>query len=250
MAQTIQQHCDVVERCNQRGGRMLSVVDLVEAETLTPDTAAYSLAAIGAGASFMVGALPGGAGKTTVMGALLGLVPADVALCAASDMPVIERGLRTPEPRTCFVCHEIGSGPYFAYLWGNALRRYFELPRSGHMLATNLHADTVEQARDQVCADNGAPAGSFRQMNVLYFLAVEPDGMQVRRRVVSIWESDGQSEHALLWSREDGLWHRPSSLVLDGARERARQRIDAMQASGVRTIEEVREAVLQSGAEQ
>ena len=40
----------------------------------------YALAAIGNGASFMVGANPGGAGKTTVMGALLNLVPDDAEL--------------------------------------------------------------------------------------------------------------------------------------------------------------------------
>lgn len=60
-------HCAEIERCNQRGGRMLSIVDLIEAGTMTRELAAYSLAAIGAGASFMVGALPGGAGKTTVI---------------------------------------------------------------------------------------------------------------------------------------------------------------------------------------
>ena len=86
---------------------MLSIVDLVEAGTLTRDLAAYALAAIGGGASFMVGALPGGAGKTTVMGALLNLVPRDVVLVAAADEAVIEEGLRNPKPRRCYVCHEV-----------------------------------------------------------------------------------------------------------------------------------------------
>ena len=49
---------------------MLSVVDLIDAGTISVDLAAYSLAAISQGASFLVGAMPGGAGKTTVMGAL------------------------------------------------------------------------------------------------------------------------------------------------------------------------------------
>jgi hypothetical protein len=61
---------------------MLSIVDLIEAGTMSREVAAYSLAAIGAGASFMVGALPGGAGKTTVMGALLNFVPLGVPLVA------------------------------------------------------------------------------------------------------------------------------------------------------------------------
>ena len=66
MTAETQAHCAEINRCNQRGGRMLSVVDLIEAGTMTRDMAAYSLAAIGSGASFMVGAPPGGAGKTTV----------------------------------------------------------------------------------------------------------------------------------------------------------------------------------------
>jgi len=69
-------HCREIDRCNQRGGRMLSIVDLVQAGTFTVDLAAYALAAIGKGASFMVGALPGGAGKTTVMGVIQSLLAA------------------------------------------------------------------------------------------------------------------------------------------------------------------------------
>ena len=69
-----------IDRCNQRSARMLSIVDLLEAGTLSPALAAYLLAAISRGASFMVGALPGSAGKTTVMGALLNFVPATIAL--------------------------------------------------------------------------------------------------------------------------------------------------------------------------
>jgi hypothetical protein len=135
-----------IDRCNQRGGRMLSIVDLLEAGTMTRDQAAYSLAAISRGASFMVGALPGGAGKTTVMGALLNLVPKDVELVPADSEEAIEVGLRDQTRRCCYICHEIGDGPYYAYLWGSPLRRYFDLPSTGHMLATNLHADTFDQA--------------------------------------------------------------------------------------------------------
>ena len=63
----IRNHCAEINRCNQRGGRMLSIVDLIQAGTISRDLAAYALAAIGNGASFLVGAMPGGAGKTTVM---------------------------------------------------------------------------------------------------------------------------------------------------------------------------------------
>ena len=71
MDDAIRRHCMELERCNQRGGRMLSVFDLLAAGTLDVDLTAYFLARISRGASFLVGANPGGAGKTTVMCALL-----------------------------------------------------------------------------------------------------------------------------------------------------------------------------------
>jgi len=88
------------------------------------------------------------------MGALLNFVPPEVILLPADGRLTTQAGLAFQGPRACYVCHEIGSGDYYAYLWGKALREYFELPRAGHMLATNLHADDLEQAREQVCGDN------------------------------------------------------------------------------------------------
>ena len=110
---SIQAHCAELDRCNQRGGRMLSMIDLLEAETLGLDLAAWLMARVAGGASFLVGARPGGAGKTTVMCALLNLAPADRPIVAA-----------TPE----------------------AVRAYCSFSEKGHMLATNLHADDLEEA--------------------------------------------------------------------------------------------------------
>lgn len=172
----VKQHCKEIARCNQRGGRMLSVVDLVETGTMSRDMAAYSLAAIGGGASFMVGAVPGGAGKTTVMGALLNFVPADVPLRPADGERALTRAGQTEGGRACYICHEIGAGPYYAYLWDALLRRYFRLPAAGHMLATNLHADTLQQAQAQICDDNGVPLAEFRRVNLFYGLRVGNGG--------------------------------------------------------------------------
>jgi hypothetical protein len=200
--QSINDHCAEIENCNQRGGRMLSIVDLIEAGTMSRELAAYSLAAIGNGASFMVGALPGGAGKTTVMGALLNFVPRDVSLTAADSESTIACGLAERSRRRCYVCHEIGAGHYYAYLWGKALRVYFTLPAAGHMMATNLHADTFEQARRQVCEENGVDALAFRRMNLIYFLALRRSASGVSRQIAAVWESDGKSEHRQVFSGE------------------------------------------------
>jgi hypothetical protein len=269
---------------------MLSIVDLIDAGTFSPDLAAYALAAIGKGASFMVGAVPGGAGKTTVMGALLNFVPADVSLVTADGLATIEQGLKKDEPHSpspgspvfhagknggagvsrsrgtqakgyggvplrspalqggelhCYICHEIGDGGYYAYLWGGVLRRYFELSSAGHMLATNLHADTCEQAHRQVCHDNGVPEDAFRKINLLFFLSLKSAGGVFARRISAVWESDGKSPHrALLAGKTSALPMEGSRLVTRVEVQEARVTIDKLMASGVRTIQEVRAAIL------
>jgi hypothetical protein len=237
---SIEQHCAEIERCNQRGGRMLSIVDLIEAGTMTRELAAYSLAAIGAGASFMVGALPGGAGKTTVMGALLNFVPRGVSLVAADSDSVIRDGLQDGAQRRCYICHEIGDGPYYAYLWGDSLRLYFQLPGVGHMVATNLHADTFDQARHQVCKENGVPLTEFRRANLLYFLAVERLEQGTKRRIVSVWESDGESEHRQLFDGAQPLKPFDSRLVSGAAIQTSMKTVDRLMSAGVRRIGDVR----------
>lgn len=225
---------------------MLSVVDLLEAGTLAPRLAAYLLAAVGKGASFLVGAVPGGAGKTTVMGALLNFVPASVALRPADGPEAIRQGLRTPAPPACYICHEIGDGPYYAYLWGDDLRRYFMLPGAGHMLATNLHADTFSQARHQICGQNGVPAAALRKMNLMLFLEVRGAFGRAARRIVSAWESDGAAEHVCLFQAgRPGPGNGCSRLVSEAEIATARGQLDAILDSGARTIEDVRTRLLQ-----
>lgn len=244
MTEATHRHCDEIENCNQRGGRMLSIVDLIDAGTVSRELAAYALAAIGGGASFMVGALPGGAGKTTVMGALLNFVPADVELAAADRMATITRGLARPSPRRCYICHEIGNGSYYAYLWGEALRAYFELPAVGHMLATNLHADTFEQAHTQICRDNGVPEKAFRQMNLIFFLSVRRDGGHYARRIEEVWESDGTGPHRCVFATDSSPRVDRSSLASTVALARATEVVDRLMAGGARTIENVRAAIV------
>jgi hypothetical protein len=242
----IRKHCAEIERCNQRGGRMLSVVDLIEAGTLNVDLAAYSLAAISQGASFMVGALPGGAGKTTVMGALLNFVPPDVQLIPAADDSEIKQGLKSRARRFCYICHEIGSGPYYAYLWNSTLRKYFDLPAAGHMIATNLHADDYEGARRQICAQNNVSAAAFRRMNLIFFLELNQEGWNASRRISEVWESDGEGDHRQVLGAGSIPIIESSRLVSAGNFAKARQIINQFLASGARTIADVRRNFLLS----
>ena len=221
---------------------MLSIVDLLAAGTFTPDLAAYCLAAISRGASFMVGALPGGAGKTTVMGALLNFVPPTVELFAADSLPTIEWAAKFNRRRSCYICHEIGTGHYFAYLWGEPLRAYFELLRVGHMLATNLHAESLEDARRQICDENQVPLLLFRKVNLVLFIEFA-GGWQGRRMVSQLWESDGRSEHQMLYDGEE-FRLRDSRLVSVEAMTAAHALLQAVLDAGVREIRDVRRVLL------
>ncbi len=220
---------------------MLSIVDLIEAGTIDPDWAAYALAVIAAGASFLVGASPGGAGKTTVMGAMLNLVPAGVRLRPADGLAAIERGAQAPRPRCCYVCHEIGRGPYYAYLWGRPLRAFFDLPATGHMLATNLHADTYDQAHRQICRDNAVSEQALRQMKVMFFLSVRRDGGRIDRRIEAVWESDGRDEHRRLFAADAPAPPAGRSALASPEQiAAARATLERIRARGDRTIEQVR----------
>jgi hypothetical protein len=203
MHDAIAKHCNELNRCNQRGGRMLSVFDLLAAETLDLDLASYLMARISKGASFMVGSVPGGAGKTTVMCALLNFVPADVPLVAATPQAVHEAANNNSLPKACYVCHEIGSGYYFAYLWADELRAYCQLSEHGHILATNLHADNPQQAREQICETNGVPDEHFNKFDLLIFLRIEDSYFKAHRWIEEVYSGDGASGHKLIFHAND-----------------------------------------------
>jgi len=69
-----------IEQLNQRGGRTLTIVDLIRDGTLSVPMAACALRAIEQGASLLTAARPGGAGKTTLMASILHLLPPGVRI--------------------------------------------------------------------------------------------------------------------------------------------------------------------------
>ncbi len=242
MRPEILEHVREIERCNQRGGRFLSIVDLLEAGTLDMDLAAYLGAAILAGHSFIVGALPGGAGKTTVMGALLNFVPPDAKLAVATE-GVPAAYVKDGRDRACLICHEVGEGPYFAYLWGRDVRDFFRLPGAGHMGATNLHADDMAQAREILCAGCGVAPTDFEAWPLFVFLALEPRArFEVTRRIAGVWEGPSRLVYEYAG---DGRWRERNTPRLGSAAGRARVKtlLGRLVENNARSLAAVREAV-------
>jgi len=215
---------------------MLSIVDLIDAGTVDQDLAAFLLWRVASGSSFVIGARPGGAGKTTVMGALLNLLPLGVKVSATVDGLVVQRALDQTETRQCLVCHEIGRGSWYAYLWGNDVARLFQLPAAGHILATNLHADTLSEARQQICGDCGTREQDFHSIGLFLFLSV-----RAGQRRISTVHGNLQDRLSLLWSNQDhrNLCAQPD-LLEDPGMSQARELLKALIQAGAKTLQEVR----------
>ena len=181
-----------INRCNQRGSRMLSIIDLIERNTIGLQTASYLAYRIHNGASFITGAVPGGAGKTTVMGALLNLIPCGMEIIPCEDTPEVDR-VKQSKDSVCALAHEISPGPYYCYVWGDLLRRFFALGRYGHLLAANLHADNLPQAEEQICGENTVPESDFRSIDFFVFLSASGGFMDKTVTVSHIMRFDCES---------------------------------------------------------
>ncbi len=192
-----------IERLNQRGGRTLAFCDLVEAGTLSAGMAGEMAALVESGASILTAAVPGGAGKSTVLANLLACLPPGERIVTTPNQGAVEAAHAAPpdeldeldeldEP-TCFLAHEIGSGPYYAYLWGGAAARFFDLPSTRRRIATCLHADTIEEVY-ALLGSQGVSPSAMRSVGLVAFL-VRAGG---RRRVGSVYVSEA-GRHRRRW---------------------------------------------------
>ena len=172
-------------------------VDLVQAGTISVEMAGYAMRAMAEGASLLTGARPGGAGKTTLMAAILGLLPPGVPIITVDDSRVIREGLRrlVTEP-ACYLAHEIGSGHWHGYIWGPDVADFFSMIDGERRIVSCLHADTLEEVTGILCSPPLRVAReSLGRMHLILFMHVIPGPRGYRRRVASFWEADGHGGH-------------------------------------------------------
>ncbi|MEX2681739.1 MAG: hypothetical protein Q6373_009065 [Candidatus Sigynarchaeota archaeon] len=183
---------------NQRGGRMLSIIDLISRETITIDLAAYLLVKIRGGASFLCCSMQGGVGKTTLMGALLGLLPPSeeiVTVASEADLGILQR-LTTDGKRRSLVVHEIGSGSWYGYLWGKPVLDYVRLKNPTTRIVSNIHADALEDVTAQFISFGGTAAEMLEFDLVLFITLGKGNVGGERRRIVNdILEITRQLDH-------------------------------------------------------
>jgi hypothetical protein len=240
-----------IEALNQRGGRTLSTVDVMRAETITPEAAGFLLGQVAHGASFLTGAVPGGAGKSTLLADMLAMLPPGERIVTTPDEGAVTQALReSPRSGRCYLCHEIGSGMWYGYVWGATVPRFFRLAEDGGRIAGCLHADDPLQMQGILQSPTlGVTEEQFGGLGLLLFMAFDRSAFRGTRVVDSIWAADGRGSHRLAYKREGAL--RERDWVRESAEDGAAPTLAACQAfmaelaeGSVNLFEDVRDAVI------
>ena len=161
----------------------LSIVQIMQAGTLPPRMAAAFWLGIEHGASFVFAAEPPGAGKTTILTALLPFAREETLVYFTRgwgetfDLPP-----PSDDHATYIMVNEM-SDHLPVYSWGPYVVKSFELLAEGYSLATTLHAETVEEVIEQLVEDNAAAPEHVARLEFVVPMVIETRDGQTLRRV-------------------------------------------------------------------
>jgi hypothetical protein len=134
------------------------------------------------GASIVLAADPPGAGKTTILTALLAFTKPDTGVYFTRGwgeqfrLPPLEDGAPT-----YLLINEI-SDHLPVYSWGPYVQRAFELAADGYSLASTMHADTVDGVIEQLVEENDVPERNVGHLDFVVPMFVGArDGRRLRR---------------------------------------------------------------------
>jgi hypothetical protein len=174
----------------------MSIVQVLQAGTMPPRLAAAFWLALERGASLAFAADPPGAGKTTILTALLALAPPEmVAYFTRGWGETFELPPPSDDYPTYIMVNEM-SDHLPVYSWGPYVVRAFELLAEGYSMCTTLHADTVDEVIDQLTDDAGVPRPLLANLTFIVPLAIVRREAQALRRV---------REAGMLGPGDDGL---------------------------------------------
>ena len=238
-----------IEQLNQRGGRTLSIVDLIQAGTISVEMTAYAMRAMHEGASLLTAARPGGAGKTTLMAAILNFLPPEVPIVTIDSARVIRAGLGHPAAESaCYLAHEIGSGDWYGYIWGRDVADFFSLIGGHRRIASCLHADTLEELTGILCSPPLRVAReALGRVGLILFMHVAPVPNGYRRRVASFWETASTGGHRMVfqWVPKTDRFEQTAELREPAGLKRYRDFIQGLLDGGTGAVDAVRRKVVE-----
>ena len=160
----------------------LSIVEIIRAGTLPPRLAAVFWLGLDRGASFIFAADPPGAGKTTILTALLALArPDTVAYFTRGWGETFDLPPTSDDHPTYLMVNEI-SDHLPVYSWGPYVVECFRLLSEGYSLLSTLHAETIDEILEQLIDDNDAAPEHVAKLTFVAPMVVETrDGGTLRR---------------------------------------------------------------------
>jgi hypothetical protein len=195
--------------------RPLSVVELIDGGSLDARISAF----LEQRASIVVAA-PSGAGKTTMLTALLGFLPADVETIYLQGWYERFSFLDQRDPTaTYLLCNEI-SNHLPTYLWGCGVRQLFETMRLGYGMAATIHGESACDVLGRLAAyPLDVPPDLLTALDLVLTLTVRPGRDGPIRRVTTlevIHDANGEPRPETIATREvllGPLVSRPGRLV-------------------------------------
>ena len=242
----------------------MSITSIVRAGTVPSRVVAILWLAMERGASIVLAADPPGAGKTTILTALLAFTHPDAAVYFTrgwgETFRLPPRG--DDDPPVYLLVNEI-SDHLPVYSWGPYVQRAFELMGEGYTLASTLHAETVDGVIEQLTDECDVPPqhigrlafvvpmfvgnrGGQRLRRVSEVAVLEPLGAGYDRHSIARWKTDEDTYDILTTPAEINAAARRLGMEDDdfirevAARE---QFIDSLIRDGVTAIDDVHERV-------
>jgi len=238
----------------------LSIAQIIAAGSVDPETAGLLWTLIEHHASLIVAGptdpMPG-VGKTTTLNALLEFLPDNTILAYCAGMWERFDFLKVAEPeRTCVICNEV-SDHLPIYMWGRVARRFLMLPQEGYMVATTVHADTINDVITLLASDVRVPPANVRQLGLVINIGLVGHVYPPRRRFRTVHflrptaaaSADGAIEVLQLasWNPRTDAFSRPSASVVAELAQWAGTDVAAFTAAAQRRTETLARLAEDSG---
>ena len=170
----------------------MSIVDLIRLGTLDPVLGALAWRLVEGRVPVLVAARMGGVGKTTLLDALLELLPDEVRTVTLRGESETFDWLPESDPRSTVIVAPELSDHLPIYTWGRAAHAAIRAASRGFGLAATIHADSLEEVLDSLGSrEVGAGADELSYLGLVLVLRAvrraprSPDGSPARRVVAA-----------------------------------------------------------------
>jgi hypothetical protein len=168
-----------------------TLAELVRNGTMSEEVAALLWAAVDEEVSFLVVAVPRFAGKSTTSNAILAMRPPDVPLHHVAGEPDVLARLVAEQLGGYLVVAEFSDAPVPGYIWGEPLRRVFDVLDAGYSLQACLHAPSPVDAIVEITGENGVSDEKASNIGlVVYIERFGNDLSSYWRRITEVYEVD------------------------------------------------------------